>query len=197
MAYSVDFFERQFVCPTPAMLQLNPFEQRVLPYLAGDVLDYGCGLGNLACAAASRGCRVEALDGSASAIAHLRSRAAKEGLAINAAQADLRNHALRRPYDCVVSIGLLMFFDCPTAAATLAALQAAVRPGGMAAINLLVQGTTYLDMFDPEDHCLWPAQALQQHFDGWTLLAAEAADFEAPGGTVKRFATVIARRPVA
>ena len=46
---SIRFFETQFQRQVrEAELALNPFEQQALPYLHGTVLDYGCGLGNLA-----------------------------------------------------------------------------------------------------------------------------------------------------
>lgn len=161
------------------------------------MLDFGCGLGNLAFAAAGRGCRVTALDASAAAIGRIHARAAASGAAVSASLADLRDYPLARDYDCIVSIGLLMFFDCATAARVLSELQARVRPGGLAVVNVLVEGTTYLEMFDPAGHCLWAAQELQARFAGWHIERAELADFEAPHATLKRFCTVVARKPLA
>jgi tellurite methyltransferase len=196
--HSVSFFDAQFRRQAgDAALALNPFELLALPYLHGEVLDFGCGLGNLAFAAAGRGCKVTALDASPAAIEHIRARAATGGAAVSASLADLRDHPLARDYDCIVSIGLLMFFDCATAARVLSELQARVRPGGLAVVNVLVEGTTYLEMFDPAGHCLWPAQELEARFAGWHLERAESADFEAPLGTLKRFCTVVARKPLA
>ena len=193
---SIAFFDEQFRRPAgDAALALNPFETMALPYLRGEVLDFGCGLGNLAFAAARQGCRVTALDGSAAAIEHIRSRAAAEGASVFASLADLRDFTIGAEYDCVVSIGLLMFFDCPTAFAVLAQLQSHVRPGGIAAINVLVEGTTYLDMFDPAAHCLFAEQELPGRFARWRIERSEFGDFGAPGGTRKRFSTVIARKP--
>lgn len=196
MPSSVEFFDQQFrSAPPEALLKLNPFEEKVLPHLRGAVLDFGCGMGNLAFAAAARGCRVSALDGSAAAIAHVRSRAAAEGATVFPTQAELRQHRVQGCFDCVVSIGLLMFFDCPTTTRVLADLQARVRPGGCAAINLLVEGTTFLDMFDPASQCLWPPAELEARFAGWEILLSEISDFSGPRETIKRFATVIARKP--
>jgi len=59
LSHSIHFFETQFRQQVAAgALHLNPFETLALPYLRGRVLDYGCGLGNLAVAAAQGGCEV-------------------------------------------------------------------------------------------------------------------------------------------
>lgn len=196
MNHSIAFFDRQFSQgATPDALALNPFEQQALPHLQGEVLDFGCGMGNLAFAAAARGCRVTALDASAAAIAHIRQRAAREAVPVQAAQADLRTYAVDADYDAVVSIGLLMFFDCDTARRVLDDLLRHVRPGGVAAVNVLVEGTTYMAMFEPQSHCLWPTETLPQRFAGWDMLHHELSTFEAPGHTRKRFCTVVARKP--
>jgi len=193
---SVRFFERQFQQQVRQHdLRLNPFEAAALPLLHGRVLDFGCGLGNLAVAAARQGCTVVALDASHTAIEHLREVATLSGLPIEAAQADLRGYRLQEPFDAVACIGLLMFFDCDTALAALRELQEHVRPGGVAVVNWLEQGTTYLDMFDPRDHCLFPRDELRRRFAGWEILHLAHEDLPAPGGRVKAFATVHARRP--
>lgn len=197
MSRSIDFFETQFRRPaSDADVALNPFEAAALPFLHGDVLDFGCGLGNLALAAAARGCRVVALDGAPTAIARLRLRAAEAGLAIDAVEADLRDYRIEYDFDAVVAIGLLMFFDCDTAQRQLAALREQVRPGGVAVVNVLTVETTYLEMFDPHSYCLFARDALRLAFAGWAIEHESADEFAAPGGTRKCFATVIARRPV-
>ena len=198
MNKSIDFFDQQFRHQAAAAaLKLNPFEEQALAYMKGEVLDFGCGMGNLAFAAAARGCQVTALDASPTAIAHVQRRASTEGVPVSAAQADLRDYQIARDYDCVVSIGLLMCFDCPTAFRVLAELQEHVRPGGVAVVNVLIAGTSYLELIDPTDHCLFAPSELQNRFAGWAMERCEFSDFEAPGKTVKRFATVIARKPCA
>lgn len=195
---SIAFFDGQFRRqPRDAALKLNPFEELALPYLSGEVLDLGCGLGNLAFAAAKRGCKVTALDASPAAVEHIRSRAATEGVPVSASLADLRDYTITGEYDCIVSIGLLMFFDCPTAFKVLSELQSHVRPGGIAVINVLVEGTTYLEMFDPSGHCLFAPSEMQSRFAGWHIEHSEFGDFEAPQRTLKRFSTIVARKPVA
>ncbi len=193
---SVQFFDTQFQRQVDsADFALNPFEQAVLPYISGRMLDYGCGLGNLAVAAARKGCSVKALDASPAAIAHLQRVALEQGLPIEAAAADLRAYGLTEDFDTVVCIGLLMFFDCDTALRQLHDLQQHVRPGGVVAINVLVEGTTFLDMFDPAAYCLFARDELASRFAGWQLLHSQQQDFAAPKGQLKSFATVIARRP--
>lgn len=193
---SVRFFDEQFRRQVAAGEDaLNPFEAAALPHLHGSVLDYGCGLGNLAVRAARRGCEVTALDASPTAIEHLRALAAREGLRLRAEVADLRTYELSRAYDAVVCIGLLMFFDRPAALSQLAQLQAHVRPGGVAVVNVLVEGTTFMEMFSPGGYCLFGREELRERFAGWELLASAHDEFPAPGDTRKVFATVIARKP--
>jgi len=193
---SIHFFETQFQRQVlEAEAGLNPFEQQALPYLQGAVLDYGCGLGQLALAAARRGCSVLALDASRTAIEHLRQVARAEALTITAAEADLRRHELQDQFDAVACIGLLMFYDCPTAFAQLQQLQDHVRPGGVAIVNVLVEGTTYLGMFDPSGHCLFSRDEMHKRFAGWQILRSEYQDFPAANDTTKSFVTVIARKP--
>jgi tellurite methyltransferase len=192
---ALEFFDRQFERQVQASdYTLNPFERSVLPHLSGDVLDLGCGLGNLALAAAERGCRVTALDASATAIADLSRRAGERGIELEAHSADLRHYVPAREYDSVVSIGLLMFLACADARGLLARLREAVRPGGLAAVNVLIEGTTFMDMFDPDAYCLFRRDELSETFAGWNIQLSSHEDFPAPRETVKRFHTVLARR---
>jgi tellurite methyltransferase len=194
--HSVRFFDKQFEQQIRERnFALNPFELTALPYLQGRVLDFGCGLGNLAFKAAERGCSVLALDASVAAVAHIERRAASEALAVQGVCADLRSYAIAEDFDAIVSIGLLMFFDCATALATLGKLQARVRPGGIAVVNVLVEGTTYRDMFGSDPYCLFGRSDLQRRFQGWDMLRSEPSRFDAPHGTVKVFETVVARKP--
>lgn len=193
---SIRFFEQQFRRQIAARdYALNPFEVAALGHLKGDVLDLGCGLGNLALAAARRGARVTALDACAAAVENLRQLARTEGLAVEAMRRDLRAWRPEREWDGVACIGLLMFFAPADARAGIGAIRSAVRAGGVAVVNALVEGTTYFDMFDADAHCLFEEGELERAFDGWTLLASTRDTFAAPRGTVKRFETVIARRP--
>jgi tellurite methyltransferase len=193
---SVRFFDDQFQRQVAAEdFQLNPFEVGALPYIHGKMLDYGCGLGNLSVAAARQGCAVVALDGSHAAVKHLRWLAKRDGLAIQTEEADLRTYEIRDDFDTVVCIGLLMFFDCPAAFHQLSGLQAHVRPGGTLVVNVLTEGTTYMDMFSPEGHCLFKRGHLRECLTGWELVSYVEQQFTAPRDTMKLFETAIARKP--
>ena len=73
------------------------------------------------------------------------------------------------------------------------------RPRGEAGrgcvLNVLVEGTTYMKMFDENAYCLFPRDELLSRFAGWTVLDHRIEDFGAGAGQIKRFSTLIARRP--
>jgi tellurite methyltransferase len=122
-------------------------------------------------------------------------RVAQEKLPITAQEADLRNMTVTGEFDCVVSIGLLMFFPRELAQAGLVRIQDLVKRGGLAAVNILIEGTTFMDMFDPSGYYLFGENELPGAFAAWTTEYLKLSAFPAPRGTVKRFRTLVARRP--
>lgn len=194
---SVRFFDNQFRRQAAAgEFGLNPFETRALPYVRGEVIDLGCGLGNLAQAAAAQGARVLALDASPAAIESLKARARRDALEIDAQIADLSDFAPKGEFDTVIAIGLFMFFPCAAARRQLARALAAVRPGGTLIVNVLIEGTTFMEMFDEKvGYCLLGEEELPQALAGWLVLDDCVEQFPAPGNLIKRFRTTIARRP--
>jgi len=193
---AVEFFGEQFQRQIAAHdYRLNPFEERALPHLSGKVLDLGCGLGNLALAAAARGAQVTAYDACENAVEDLAERAIASGLDVWVRTVDLKGWRPEERYDAVNCIGLLMFFAREEALAGLLAVRDAVRPGGVAVVNALVAGTTFLAMFDPDEYYLFEPEEIVAPFAGWEVLHDAVEDFPAPGDKAKRFRTFIARRP--
>ena len=193
---SIDFFDRLFrEQVAKGEFALNPFEQAVLPYLSGGVLDLGCGLGNLAISAARQGCAVTALDASRTAVDRINHVANRLGLGVAAYEADLGSFEIDGDYDSIVAIGLLMFFPRPKADALLADILMHVKPGGVVALNVLIEGTSFMGMFEPDHYCLYGENELDQACSGWDILLSRHEEFPAPENTLKRFHTLVARKP--
>lgn len=192
----IEFFEEQFQRQLSAgEFTLNSFEEAALPYLTGRVLDLGCGLGNLSVAAARGGCEVVAMDASLTAMEHLSRVSEAEKLRLTPVLCDVQQFKVRETFDVVVAIGLLMFFPRRLALDLLDKVRSAVRPGGCAVVNVLVQGTTFMEMFDGDRYHLFAPGELEAAFPGWTTLLTRQDEFPAPGATVKRFTTLVARKP--
>lgn len=193
--HPVDFFDKQFQKQVSEQsFALNPFEAAALPHLTGSVLDLGCGLGNLSVEAARRGASVVAVDASPTAVARIQQVAAEEKLALRGVQADLGNYPIDGPFDSIAAIGLLMFFDRARALELLEEIQRHVKPGGCAVINVLIEGTTYLGMFQPDHYYLFGRDELMHLFAGWKVLELNYQSFTAPDNTEKVFATIVARK---
>ena len=196
MNHALGFFSRQFETQIATQdYELNLFERRALEHLRGRVLDLGCGLGNFSLAASRLGHEVTALDGCGRAVLDLNRRAAADGLPVRAEQADLSTwDGGSATFDVVVSIGLLMFFSRPQALGVLAGIKRATKPGGVAVVNLLIEGTTYMEMFEPAQHCLFARDELLVRFAGWKVLEHRIDDV-LKNSQIKRTGTLIAQRP--
>lgn len=191
----ISFFDKQFQKQVSEQsFALNPFEQIALPYLLASVLDLGCGLGNLAVEAARRGASVVAVDASPTAIAHIQRVAEQENLALQGVRADLSNYRIDDQYDTIVAISLLMFFERERALVLLDEILQHVKPGGCAVVNVLIEGTTFLGMFQPGHYTLFGREELAQRFAGWQVLEHVYQTFPAPENTEKVFVTIVARK---
>jgi len=90
-----------------------------------------------------------------------------------------------------------MFFPAAAARQGLARIKELVKPGGLAAVNVLIEGTTFLDMFDPLGYYLFRECEVPEAFAGWFTEYSALNSFPAPRETTKRFCTLVARRPAA
>jgi tellurite methyltransferase len=193
---TVELFDAQFRRQaSDREFALNPFESAALPHVRGRVLDLGCGLGNLTLEAARRGCSVRALDASPAAVARIRDAAREENLSVRADVVDLGHYRIEAEFDTIVAIGLLMFFPRARALEMLADIRSHVAEGGCAVLNVLIEGTTYLDLFEP-GHChLFGRDELERDFADWKLLLSRVDTFDVPDGRRKVFSTLIAEKP--
>lgn len=193
---SVGFFDRQFQKQVQdGSFALNPFETLALEHLHGDVLDLGAGLGNLSLEAARRGHDVVAVEMSPTAITHIREHAAREILPVEVIHANLADWEADRDFDTVVAIGLLMFFREEGAIAMLERMRRHVRPGGRLILNVLIEGTTFLDMFEGDYYHLFRQGELEERLADWEPLLSRQDSFPAPEETLKVFSTLVYRRP--
>jgi len=194
----VDYFEQRHGGRIPtAEVALSGFQHAALQFVSGRVLDLACGLGGLSITAARSGCEVVAVDASATAIEHVAEVARAEGLNIAAVRHDIATYEPDGAFDTVVAIGILMFFPREVAFGILERIRRAVAPGGHAVITVLMEGTTFTDVFAGEPHHLFASDELERAFSDWAVLSCERGEFPAVRGTVKRIGTIVARKPAA
>jgi len=91
--------------------------------------------------------------------------------------------------------GLIMFFQKAEALALLVEIQRHVAPQGLAIVNVLIEGTTYMKIFEPNRYYLFSRDELEASFKGWEIVCSAHETFAAPGGTIKEFSMVVARKP--
>jgi tellurite methyltransferase len=135
-----------------------------------------------------------AVDASATAIERIKQLAIAEDLRIEAIQAEIGEWPIAEKFDTIIAIGLLMFFRQGDALALFGRIQEQVADQGVAIINVLVEGTTYMGMFEPGNYYLFAPDELEQRFKGWDILLSRHDSFDAPGNTRKKFATIVARK---
>ncbi len=192
---SVTFFDSQFQKQVAGNdFALNPFEKATLPFVRGRVLDMGCGLGNLSIEAARRGADVVAIDASSVAIERIQKAALDENISVRPVLADIASYSIAEAFDTIVAIGLLMFFRREKALALLSDIQEHVAERGLAIINVLTEGTTYMGMFQPGNYYLFGRDELEERFKGWGILLSIQDSFDAPGNTKKEFSTIVAQK---
>jgi SAM-dependent methyltransferase len=142
---------------------------------AGHVLDAGCGTGEHALLAASRGADAIGIDLSPTAIACARAKAAERGVSARFEVADALDLPRQaRTVDTVIDSGVFHVFDDEDRAKYVAGLAAALRPGG----------TCYLTCFSDQQPGDWGprrfrADELRAWFGGeWTIESLTAETFD-------------------
>src|SRR5580693_2940275 len=156
--------------PQPAFVRLAD-EGR----LTGRLLDAGCGTGENALLAASRGADVTGVDVAPRAIARARAKAAARGLAARFEVGDaLDLGALGLSFGTVIDSGLFHVFDDPARARYVTSLGTVLEPGG----------TCYLMCFsDRQPGDFGPRRVSRDELtaafaDGWTVEDITADTFE-------------------
>jgi len=143
--------------------------------LTGRLLDAGCGTGENALLAASRGADVTGIDVAPTAIARARAKASERGLDARFEVADALDLArLSLTVDTVIDSGVFHVFDDGDRARYVASLAAVLRPGG----------ACYLMCFSDREPGTWGprrvgADELRVAFsDGWAVESITADTFD-------------------
>jgi SAM-dependent methyltransferase len=153
--------------------------------MAGRVLDSGCGTGENALLAASRGADVTGIDLAPTAIARARAKATDRGLAVRfevGDALDLTSLGIDA-VDTVIDSGVFHVFSDEDRARYVASLAAVLRPGG----------SCYLMCFSDQQPGDWGprrvrADELRDAFrDGWAVesISADAFEINPIGGTTQ------------
>ena len=165
--------------PQPAFVRLAD-EGR----LSGRVLDSGCGTGEHALLAASRGADVTGIDVAPTAITRARSKAAERGLDARFEVADaLDLENLRRTFDTVIDSGVFHVFGDEDRPRYVAGLAAVLPPGG----------TCYLMCFSDRQPGDWGPRRVRKDelvaafSDGWAFesITADRFDINPIGGATQ------------
>jgi SAM-dependent methyltransferase len=174
--------------PQPAFVRLADQGR-----LTGRLLDSGCGTGENALLAASRGADVTGIDVAPTAIARARGKAADRGLAVRFEVANaLDLGSVGVEVDTIIDSGVFHVFDDEDRARYVASLAAVLRPGG----------SCYLMCFSDQQPGDWGprrvrADELRSAFrDGWAVESISADTFEINpiGGTTQAQAWLAALR---
>jgi len=98
-------------------------------------------------------------------------------------EADGCSMDVKGEFDCVVVIGLLMFFPQEVKQAGLARIQDLARPSDLTAVNVLIEGTTFMEMVDPSGYYLSGENELPEAVAAWTTQYLKFSSFPAPKDT--------------
>jgi SAM-dependent methyltransferase len=114
------------------------------------VLELGCGPGRNAVWLAQQGCRVDALDLSAAALAWGRERAADAGVDVNFVETDIFAWTAAEPYDVVVDSGCFHHLPPHRRVSYRQLLGRTLRPGGAFSLTCFAAGEMGSEQSDDE-----------------------------------------------
>jgi cyclopropane fatty-acyl-phospholipid synthase-like methyltransferase len=149
--------------------------------LTGRLLDAGCGTGENALFAASRGADVTGIDVASTAIARARAKASERGLTAQFEVADARDLGrLSLAVDTVIDSGVFHIFGDDDRARYVASLAAVLRPGG----------ACYLMCFSDRQPGTWGPRRIREDellaafSDGWAVesITADTLDIRPMDG---------------
>lgn len=172
--------------PQQAML-----EQFDAGEVSGTVLDVGCGTGELALLAASRGLNATGVDSSPRAIAIARGRASERGLeSVRFEIGDARDLSfLQTRYDAILDSGVMHVFDDADRARYIESVRAALTPGGC--FHLLVFSDAQAGSWGPRR--VSRAELDAAFANGWGRLRVRPTEFELTQGSAHAWLTSVAR----
>jgi len=155
--------------PQPALAELVD-----MGWCRGQILDIGCGTGELGLALAARGHSVTGLDLAPSAIARARRKAAERGLKVDFVAADATElHGYDGYFDTVVDSGLLHCLQPSAQRRYLEVLRRICRPGAGVAVLCFAD----VPGAHTPDRGRLTERGLHELFtDGWDVEALEAAE---------------------
>ena len=144
-------FWRRAASPEMTRADIDFLVDRLALKPASRILDVPCGSGRHSLALAARGHRITGLDISDEAITHARRAAADAGLDVTFKLADMRDLPRNGSFDAAVCMGNSFgYLDLAGTQEFVAALAAAVRPGGRLAIDFSVTAESVLPGYTGE-----------------------------------------------
>ncbi len=183
-------WEDRYSAPDRRIGSPSEFFEAVVPaHGDGRALDLACGDGRHALALARRGYAVDAVDLAHAGLVRLRDRARREGLRIDAIQADLESYPLpERRYDIIVKTFYLQ-------RDLFAAIKRALVPGGIAVIETFL--VDQREIGHPRNPAfLLDRGELGRAFSDFEILESHEGLFET-GRERAYLARLAARKPIA
>ena len=165
----------------------------------GAVLDVGCGEGRNALFLAGKGFTVDAFDITEAGVEKTRRLAAEAGVSLNAWTQDLTRFTFTRPYDVILSHGVLHLVEREQWLAFIGAMQQHTKPGGLNLVGIFTNRLPAAPDMAAVTKALFEPDDLEKLYADWEILLSDDYEFrdEHPGGIKHHHAAanVAARKP--